>query len=63
VGVGWRFRSPCRRFEMFDQNLIHAIIGGEDLERGSTGLSVKLGLTRGHGSCSLSLLTDNTRSS
>jgi hypothetical protein len=55
VGVGWRFRSPCRRFEMFDQNLIHAIIRGKDLGRGSTGLSVKLGLTGGHGSCSLAL--------
>jgi hypothetical protein len=55
VGVGWRLRSPGGRVEMFDQNLIHAIIGGKDLGRGSTGLSVKRGLTVGHGSCSLAL--------
>jgi hypothetical protein len=43
---------------MFDQNLIHAIIGGKDLGGGSTELSVNLGLTRGHGSCSLALTLD-----
>jgi hypothetical protein len=45
---------------MFDKNLVDAIIGGKDLDRGSTELSVCLGLTklgltnlvltRGHGS-------------
>jgi hypothetical protein len=43
---------------MFDQNLIHAIITGKDLGRGSTELSVDLELTRGHGSCSLALTVD-----
>jgi len=44
---------------MFDQNLVHAIIGGKDLDCGSAELNVnpglvelgfvRLGLTRGHG--------------
>jgi len=37
------------------ENLVHAIIGGKDLDRGSTELSVNLGLTRGHGSLLLDL--------
>jgi hypothetical protein len=35
---------------MFDKNLAHAIIGGKDLDCGSTELSVNLVLTRVHGS-------------
>ena|ERR1035437_1530227 len=34
---------------MFDKNLVHAIIGGKDLDCRSAELSVNLGLTRGHG--------------
>jgi hypothetical protein len=32
---------------MFDKHLIHALIGGKDLDRRSTELSVNLGLTMG----------------
>jgi 2'-5' RNA ligase len=42
---------------MFDKNLVHAIIGGKDLDRSSAGLSVDLVLTRGHGSYSLTYST------
>ncbi len=40
---------------MFDQNLVHAVIGGKDLDSGTAELSVNPGLTigglaRGHGS-------------
>ena len=42
---------------MFDQNLVHAIIGGKDLDRGSAELSVNLVLTRGHGPYSLTYNT------
>ena len=50
-----RFGSPGGRVKMFDKNLVDAIIGGKDLDRGSAELSVYLGLTnlvltRGHGS-------------
>ena len=55
-----RLGSPGSRVKMFDKNLVDAIIGGKDLDRGSTELSVYLGLTsvgltnlvftRGHGS-------------
>ncbi len=41
---------------MFDKNLVHAVIGGKDLDRGSAELSVNLGLTRGHGSLLLDLI-------
>jgi hypothetical protein len=40
---------------MFDENLVHAIIGGKDLDRGSAELSVNLVLTPGHGSLLLDL--------
>jgi hypothetical protein len=40
---------------MFDKKLVHAIIGGKDLDRGSAELSVNLVLTRGHGSLLLGL--------
>jgi hypothetical protein len=40
---------------MFDKNLVHAIIGGKDLDRGSAELSVNLVLTRGHASLLLDL--------
>src|SRR5216684_8743569 len=50
-----RFGSPGGRVEMFDKNLVHAIIGGKDLDCGSAELSVNLVLTRGHGSLLLDL--------
>src|SRR5437773_10201089 len=44
------------RVKMFDKNLVHAIIGGKDLDCGSAELSVNLVLTRGHGSLLLGLI-------
>jgi len=41
-----RFGSPGGRVKMFDKNLVDAIIGGKDLDRGSAELSVYLGLTK-----------------
>jgi hypothetical protein len=35
---------------MFDQHLVHAIIGGKDLDCGSAEFRVNLALTRRHGS-------------
>jgi hypothetical protein len=55
-----RFGSPGGRVKMFDKNLVHALIGGEDLNCGSAQLrvnllSMNLVLTRGHGSLLLDL--------
>jgi hypothetical protein len=50
-----RFGSPGGRVKMFDKNLIHAIIGGKDLDCGSAELSVNFVLTRAHGSLLLHL--------
>jgi len=47
--AGW-FGSPGGRVKMFDKNLVHAIIGGKDLDCGSVELRVNLEWTRGHGS-------------
>jgi hypothetical protein len=52
---GWRLGSPCGRVKMFDQNLVHPIVGGKDLDRGAAELSVNHMLTRGHGSLPLDL--------
>ena len=52
--AGW-FGSPGGRVKMFDKKLVHAIIGGKDLDCGSAGLSANLALTRGHGSYSSTL--------
>src|SRR5713101_10001494 len=54
VFAGW-FGSPGGRVKMFDKNLVHALIGGKDLDCGSAELSVNLGLTRGHGCLFLDL--------
>jgi hypothetical protein len=54
---GWRFCSPRGRVKMLDKNLVHAIVGGKDLDCGAAELSVNLGLTRGHGSYSLTYST------
>jgi hypothetical protein len=48
--AGWfgrRFRSPRRRIKMFDQHLVHAIIGRKDLNWRPAKLSVNLVLTHG----------------
>ena len=50
AGLAGRFGSPGGRVKMFDKNLVDAIVGGKNLDCGSAELSVKLGLTRGHGS-------------
>ena len=50
-----RLSSPGGRLEVFDNDLVDAIIGGKDLDGGWTGLSVNLVLTRGHGSLFLDL--------
>jgi hypothetical protein len=50
-----RFGSPGGGTKMFDNNLVHAIIGGKDLNCGSPELSVVLVLTRGQGSVLLGL--------
>jgi hypothetical protein len=57
---GCRSCCPGGRVKMFDQSLVHALIGGKDLNGGSVELNVKFGLaigdlTRGHGG---SLLLD-----
>src|SRR6266480_450384 len=44
-----RFGSPGGRVKMFDEHLVHALIGGKDSDCRSAELSVNLGLTRGHG--------------
>jgi hypothetical protein len=51
----WQFCCPGCGVKMLDKILIHAIVGGKDLDRGSTELSVKLWLTSGHGSLLLDL--------
>ena len=45
-----RFDSPGGGVKMFDKNLVHAIIGGKDLDCGLAELSVNLVLTGGQGS-------------
>jgi len=50
--AGW-FGRPGGRVKMFDENLVHALIGGKDLDGGSPELSVNRGLTRGHAPSSL----------
>ena len=55
AGLAGRLGSPGSRAKMFDENLVHAIIGGKDLDCGPAELSVNLVLTRGHGSLLLDL--------
>ena len=47
--VTGRFGSPGSRVKMFDEHLVHALIGRKYPDRGSAELSVNLGWTRGHG--------------
>jgi hypothetical protein len=55
AGLAGRFGSPGSRVKMFDKKLVHAIVGGKDLDCGSAELNANLGLTRGHGSLLLDL--------
>src|SRR5438270_4471164 len=50
AGLAGRFGSPGSRVKMFDKNLVHAIIGGKDLDCGSVELRVNLEWMCGHGS-------------
>jgi hypothetical protein len=40
-----RFDCPGARIKMFDKHLVHALVGGKDLDCGSPELSVSLGRT------------------
>src|SRR5882724_5622960 len=56
-----RFGAPCGRVEIFDQELVHAFIGGEDPDGGWAELSVNLltanfWLAVGHGSLLLGVM-------
>jgi hypothetical protein len=60
AGLAGRFGVPCGRVKMFDNDLVHALIGDKDLHRGSAQfrvnlLSANVALTRGHGSLFLDL--------
>jgi hypothetical protein len=57
AGVAERFGSPRGRVEIFDKNLVDTIVGGKNPDCGRAELSVNLGLTRGHGSYSLTYHT------
>jgi hypothetical protein len=56
ANLAWRFRCPCRWVKMRDKDLVHALIGGEDLHGGSAQLSLKLGLWSTHGTLLLDLM-------
>jgi hypothetical protein len=47
--AGW-LGFPGGRIEMLDQHLVHAVVGGEDTDRGPGEWNVELGLPGGHGS-------------
>jgi hypothetical protein len=52
AGLAGRFSVPGTRVEMFDKHLVHALIGGKDMDCGSAELSVRVeltGLTGGQG--------------
>ena len=56
-----RFGAPCGRVEMFDQELVHAFIDGEDPDGGWAELNVNLltanfWLAVGHGSLLLGVM-------
>ena len=55
AGFARRFGFPGGRVEMFDKKLVHAIVGGKDLDGSSVELSVNLVLKRSHGSLLLDL--------
>ncbi len=53
AGLPGRFGSPGGRVKMFDNNLVYAIIGGKDPDRGLAELGVNLFFRRDQDSCSL----------
>jgi hypothetical protein len=59
AGVAGRFGFPCGGVEMFDDELVHAIVGREDLDCCAAKLSVSFGLALGHGCRSLSYSTSD----
>jgi hypothetical protein len=48
AGLAGRFRSPRGRINMFDEHLVHALVGGKYPHCGAAEFSVNLALTRGH---------------
>ena len=48
AGLAGRFGSPGARVEVFDNNLVYAIVSSKDPDRGSGELSVALMLRRAH---------------
>ena len=58
----WQFRCPGSRIKVFDKKLVHAVIGGKDLDCGSAELRLNLVSTGGHGFLLLALWssTDHT---
>ena len=49
ASLAGRLGVPRARVEIFDEHLVHALIGGKDLDCGSAELRVSLYLTSGHG--------------
>jgi len=47
--LGGRFCGPDGGVKMFDENLVDAVVGVKDLDRGAAELGVKFELTGGHG--------------
>ena len=52
AGLAGRFGSPGGRVKMFDNNLVYAIIGDKDPDRGLAELDMNLFFRRGQDSCS-----------
>ena len=46
--IGWRFCFPGRRVQVLNQELVHAVVGGEHLNCGSAELRISLGQKGGH---------------
>jgi hypothetical protein len=55
AGLARRFRSPRGRINMFDEHLVHALVGGKYPHCGSAEFSLHFALMRGHGSLLLDL--------
>jgi hypothetical protein len=55
ASVAGRLGSASGRVKVFDQNLVHAIVGGKNLNCGLAELGVNLGLMLGHGCLFLDL--------
>src|ERR1700675_1136244 len=53
--LGGRFSVPGTRVEMFEKQLVHALIGGKDLDCGTAKLRLNVVSRCGHGSALLDL--------